>query len=64
MKFPVVYLKIETPGERLLLAQNELEKSIRHFDLHLLPYLAGKKLVPIGNLLHKARKMANPDISY
>lgn len=58
MKFPIVYLKIEAPKARLLHAQKELEKSISHFNLDPLPYSAGAGLIPIGNLLLKARKMA------
>ena len=58
MQFPVVYLKIEAPRPRLLRAQKELEKSISFLHLDPLPYPAGKKLVPLGNLLERARKMA------
>lgn len=58
MKLPIVYLKIDPANERLRRTQAMLEESIAHFSLHPLPYLAGKKLVPIGNLLMKARKVA------
>jgi hypothetical protein len=58
MQFPVVYLKLDSASERLLKAQRELEASIDHFHLDPLPYPAGRRLVPLGNLLKKARKMA------
>jgi len=58
MKYPVVYLKVQNAGERLHQAQKKLEESIVQFGLGSVPYLAGKKLVPIGSLLLEARKRA------
>lgn len=58
MNYPIAYLKIAHAKERLFKAQQELEKSISSFNLEPLPYSAGPKLVPIGDLLLKARTMA------
>ncbi len=56
MKFSIVYLKVHPASERLYKAQEQLEESIAHFSLDPLPYPAGRKLVPIGHLLSKARE--------
>ena len=58
----VTYIRLNAVASpRLSAAQNRLEKSIRAFGLHPLPFPAGKKLVLIGEVLRAAREVSEGD---
>lgn len=59
MKYPVAYLWIENPrSDRLAAAQILLEESVFAQRLEPLRFLAGHALVPLGDVLKRARSQA------
>jgi len=56
MKFPVTFLWVENPrSKRLADAQIRLKESILAWGLQPLPFPAGPRLVPLGDVLRHAR---------
>ncbi len=58
MNKAIGYLSFSVSSKRLENAQRKLERSILEFGLEPIPFPAGEKLVPIGDVLALARKNA------
>ena len=55
---PVGYLSFSSASKRLEIAQRNLEASISALQLNGVPFEAGAKLVPIGDVLRRTRERA------